>query len=868
MVFYKSVRPGNHESGDAAMIEHSLSGKWQLRNEGLSVSGTAGLDVIKLMQQGWIDAAVPGEVHLDLISAGLMPEPLYSTNAPECRWPEDRSWWYRLNFEVPEAVIAEQQQQLVFEGLDYYAQVFLNGSYIGESENAFIPALFDVTHTLTGGSNELVVRLTAGNERATQQRLGDALEANNFRRNFEGIRELRKPQFSYGWDWVDSLPNIGIWRNVSIHGRSKARLHDIWPRIELSDDHASCKVHVDVDIANLHPWAEGDFAVKLEITAPDGAVLAAAAAADLLPVGISRQRLSFTIANPKLWWPNGYGDQPLYRLRVELESGGMLRDVQQRHIGLRTVAIDRRALPEGHRFAIQVNGCDIFCKGGNWIPADAIPARVSAERYHALVSAARDAHMTMLRVWGGGIYESPEFYDACDRSGILVWQDFMFACATYPDETQAFCDKIRHEAETVVRRLRHHPCIALWCANNENTWAMRSWWNNQKPYPSPNMALGGRHIYSSILPQVCRNLDPDRPYWPGSPAGGEDPNSETEGDCHWWGNATMNPDINRRIRHEIYDECKSRFVSEYGVIGPCHLDSIGQFLKPAEMHVSSKAWKIHTNTFEKETTPAAIRCHYAEPEQLSVAQYIRYGQMFQAMMYGRSIEALRFRKGDAADDCSGALIWMFNDCWGETGWTPIDYYLRRKASYYWIKNACYPVRALIRQRGSELVVRVVNDSLQPYRGVVRFGFVRVDGRENRLQAQQVDVAPNAMLEVARLPIAADVADADCWRRQWIGAAFCEDAALEAIACIWTFVPHRELELPPAAVKVTGNERRITLCSQTYAHGVGCEDGGAPLFSDNYFDLLPGIERTIDWLGAGAVPADLAFSAVASPALSV
>jgi beta-mannosidase len=272
-----------------------------------------------------------------------------------------------------------------------------------------------------------------------------------------------------------------------------------------------------------------------------------------------------------------------------------------------------------------------------------------------------------------------------------------------------------------------------------------------------------------------------------------------EGDCHWWTPAFMNPDMNRRISHEIFDECRARFVSEYGVIGPCHLDSIHQYLKPEERQPGAPAWQMHTNTFEKETVPAAIRRHYAEPEGLSIADYVLYGQMFQAGLHGHAMEALRFRKGDPVDDCQGALIWSYSDCWGETGWSILDYYLRRKASYYAFRRACAPVKVIVRRRGDSLVTRLVNDTRQPAAGVVEAGWWAVDGSGREGQTFQFAAPPNSMVEIASAPLPVDEARD---RRRWLYAAVLrgEDGPARDQS-IWALRPHRELALSAPQIRV-------------------------------------------------------------------
>lgn len=830
----------------------SLDGAWKVKEAPLSCKGAAGLARMLRSRARWMPARIPGEIHLDLIRAGRMEEPLVSLNAKQSRWPERHSWWFSKTFEVSGAILTQERQQFVFEGLDLYAQIFLNGELLGETQNAFIPHVFDVRNRLRK-RNRVVVRLTAGEELVDESLRLKGAERRR-RQFFKGISYLRKPQFTYGWDWVDVLPNIGIWRGVRIEAHSGITLHDVACDTRISGE--SVALDVSAVVENLHPWSERHGELEVTITPPAGKPIRRKAKLHA-QVGLSTACFRVEIPNPQLWWPNGMGDQPLYRVAVRILQNGTECDRREMDIGLRTIEIDRSSIPAGgSRFCIQVNGQDVFCKGGNWIPADAIIARVDKTKYEALVSEAKNAHLNMLRIWGGGVYESPDFYNACDRAGILVWQDFMFACALYPDHKPEFRNAIRAEAESVVRSLRHHPCIALWCGNNENVWGFADWWNPGKN-TGDDLSVGGTILYNQILPGVCRALDPHRPYWPGSPFGGESPNSETDGDCHWWPQGTMNRDMNRRINHEVYDECTSRFVSEYGVIGYCHLESVREYLKPGEIDVESRAWKEHTNAFENKTIPAAIERHYASLPGLSLQKRILYGQMFQAVMYGRSIEALRFRKHAPRNDCQGALIWMYNDCWGETGWTPIDYYLRRKPSYYWIRNACAPIKAIVRRRGRNLVTRVVNDTLAAASIEVHFGWFRTDGTDALMSSKTLSCSPNSVLEVAREPISPG-SQRD--PHAWVYAAWLTGEDLEAVPCIWTFLPHRQLALSEPRLRVSVKANRITLLSDVYCHGVHYPDGGRRLLSDNYFDLVPGIPRTIEW-SAGKMPKRLRFRAL-------
>jgi beta-mannosidase len=463
---------------------------------------------------------------------------------------------------------------------------------------------------------------------------------------------------------------------------------------------------------------------------------------------------------------------------------------------------------------------------------------MDAARYQQLIAEAKNAHFTMLRINGVGLYESDALFEACDRAGILLWQDFTFSCFQYPDNDPEFLTLVRHEAESVVKRLRHHPSLALWNANNECTWGMADWWGCDATRPE---SIGGVRLYHEVLPDICHFYDPVRPYWPGSSSGGVDPNSENAGDNHWWDKFGNSPDMNRRIRHEVVDECRARFVSEYGIIGPPNLASVRQYLKPDEVSLGSTAWKIHVNSMERGTTAAGIRYHYGNPESLSLPETLLYGQMFQAMLQGGAMEAFRFRKHDPKADCEGSLVWSYNDCWGEVGWSIIDHYARRKASYYWVKRSCSPVKVIIRAPDHHLVTRIVNDTLDAYQAEVQYGWMRLDGSSRSLEGKTVTIPANGMIEVANV---AYPPDTERNPREWLYAATLSGKNLPEDQAIWSLAPHRELALANPILSIHVDKDILEVSSPVYCHGVHIEDNGRDLLADNYFDLLPAIPRHV------------------------
>jgi beta-mannosidase len=838
----RAGRPRYREAFDL-----NLNGAWQVHEEPFDCIGEAGLATAKHQDDGWLPAQVPGEIHLDLIRAGRMPEPTVGTNMPKCRWPETRSWWYRTTFDLPENRLDYERQRLIFDGIDLYGQVFLNGKMVGEAFDAFVPARFDAKLFLRPGRNELVVRVTAGSELSHDPAAAGGKIPNPRSRNWESGRIwLRKPAFSYGWDWVDALPNIAIWRGVRLESRRHVVFHDL--RLDTVRQNGRVFVELEAVLENLHARSERACVLELAIHPPDGGPpLTRRYAVDAMP-GRFPVRDLIEIPNAKLWWPNTMGDQPLYGIVARVLDGvGAVCDRREFSIGLRTIEIDRSRLPEGSRFCFRVNGREVFCRGGNIGPQDPILARVSDAKYRALIAEAKNAHMNMIRINGCSIFEQPAFYDACDHAGILIFHDFMMTERKYPENDASFVGAVRAEIESILPLLRSHPSIALWSGNNE-----ASWFNLKQPGE-------GQKFYNEIFPDLCRQLDPRRPYWQGSPAGGREPNDETSGDCHWWLTAFMDPKMDRRIRHEVYDECRARFVSEYGILGPCNLDSIREYLKPEEMTPASRAWRLHTNEFEHNTLAAAIRYHYADPGGLSIADYVKYGQMFQAIMHGNAMEALRFRKHDPVNDCAGALIWSYSDCWGETGWSILDYYLRRKASYYWFRRACAPVKVIVRRRGDELVTRIVNDLPESVTCTLERGWWRLDGGDREVESKTVTVDADDMLEVGggRVPSAGQRDP-----RRWLYAAVLrgEDGnSTDQSVCI--LLPYRKLALQTPRMKVTRiGDDTLEISSQVFAHAVHVEDHGHELISDNWFDLLPGVPMRVR-VAAGHDPQAIDLEAV-------
>ncbi|MDR2370620.1 MAG: beta-mannosidase, partial [Treponema sp.] len=594
---------------------------------------------------------------------------------------------------------------------------------------------------------------------------------------------------------------------------------------------ADAKLRIEVEVESLLPISTQDAELSVEIKY--GGVSAASEKVDvLLQSGRNDVDVDLSVPGARLWWPNGAGEQPLYTVEARVRTGDAEYVYGPLRFGIRTVALNLEKYGDNdHRFCLRVNGVDIYCKGGDWIPADSIYARVSPEKYEALVREARDCNFNMLRIWGGGIYERDEFYDFCDQYGILLWHDFMFACAMFPDDKDWYFDLVRKEVDYQTRRLSRHPCIGLWCGNNENQWLFEEYFSGG----GKHKASGGLRIYNELIPSLIRANCPEIPYWRSSPYGGAMPNDNEVGDRHHWRDCTMSDRMEDRINPEAYDSISSRFVTEYGYIGPCSEATIKKYYGDKPVVRDDRIWNLHNNTFEKLTVPEGIRRHYADPWNLSLPEYIRYAGLVQGLMYQYSLEAIRFYPRN-----DGSLFWMYNDTWGEVGWTIIDYYLDRKPSYYYVKRAFAPVKFTLRAPGDGKTVRVmgINDTPEDRVVEAEYGYVGFDGKYSSSKISlSLKAFSKAVVHEFPLPpedmkkglvfIRGGGAPAAVLRT----GVFREYAKAESIVSVLD-------------VETRGNDCRVTLKSSGYSHAVSLGLPADVRQDDDCFDMLPGDVKTV------------------------
>ena len=787
-----------------------LTGSWELKE------ATVPDAVAAAQAEGeWQPATVPGCVHTDLMAAGRIPDPFYGFNDLEVQWVADRDWLYRHTFDCPAEVLQKRRVELACDGLDTYADVCLNGQRLARTDNMFRRWRWDVTGLLKESGNELLVLFES-----PVRKSAEVCEANpglGEKRRDPSRSYVRKAQYAFGWDWGPVLNTSGVWRPIYLEAYDEGRLADVCARISW-DDPARPVVHAIIEIEAV---AEARATVHAALS--EHGCKAEASADVEMKAGPKTVELELPVDDPQLWWPASAGPQNLYALSVDVTTPAGQLGAKEISVGLRRVELVREKDDEGESFVLHVNGEPIFCRGANWIPADSFLPRVTARDYEEWVKAARDANMNMLRAWGGGIYEDDAFFDACDRMGVMVWIDFGFACATYPDFLDWFCDSVRAEAEDNVRRLRNHPSLVAWCGNNECQWL-------RPGYP-------GDKLYDEVLPEVCARLDPTRPYWPGSPYGGEDANDPSQGDQHCWRPWSM------WGAPEEYRNYNGRFVSEFGMQALPPMETIRESIPSSGHHVQSRAMEHHNRMGRgTERLFCYLSAIFHVPTDLEDMVYLT--QLMQGEYIKMGVEHWRSRKFRTA----GALFWQHNDCWPVTSWSCMDYKRRPKALWYYARRFFAPVLPVIDRRNGQYSVAVVNDLLQPFEGELVCGYGRLSGDQQWVHKEQVVVPANSVASTVVKP-ESELTDAGS-PEHYFWCRLLRDHE-EVGRNTWLPLPckHMRLSRPEWQAEVSRLTPRrfdVRLSADTFAKGVWLSlEGVEAEFSDNFFDVMAEVPVTLE-----------------------
>ncbi|MRR29426.1 glycoside hydrolase family 2 protein, partial [bacterium] len=641
-----------------------------------------------------------------------------------------------------------------------------------------------------------------------------------------GGPHLRKAPCHFGWDWGPQLPPIGIWKDIRLEGYESVRIEEV----HLRQQHVNGKVTVSAEVA-LQTFEKAEVQAVLKITAQDGKVIEASAAVT------SKATLSVEITNPQLWWPNGYGAQPLYKVNVEILQGSTLLDRKDFQLGLRTIELQQKPDEWGKSFTFVVNGLPVFAKGSDWIPADSFPTRISDEYMEGLIRDAALTHQNMLRVWGGGFYEEERFYDLCDRYGILIWQDFVYACSVYPLDEAEFLENVRIESVENIRRLRHRASLALWCGNNEMEWGWVDWnWKD----PSLN-ALRDAYdkFFHHTLLEWCNAEDPDHTYWPSSPSSDTpfvDPNGQRQGDAHYW-------DVwHGRKPFTAYRSQYPRFMSEFGFQALPPLATIKTYAEEADWNMTSYIMERHQkNDSGNQLMVAQMLDTFRLPKDFESLVYLSLVLQAEGIRYG--VEHWRRN----TDRVSGIIYWQLNDCWPVASWSSLDYFGRWKALHYAARKFYAPLLLSIEDKPTEQNVYVTNESREAWSGSLRWSLESLDGKVVKSGKADAQVDGFGVSQICALDFGDVVTDDTRRDLVFIAELFKGEQMLTRQTAF--FVPTKHLNLVDAGIsaKATVDKTQvlIELTTKTLAKLVEINlEGADGVFSDNYFDLPAGRKVTI------------------------
>lgn len=761
-------------------------------------------------------ATIPGTIHTDLLNNKLIDDPFYSNNELKMDWISQCDWIYQTTFDFNGNAI--NSNDLVFEGLDTVCEIYLNEIKLGYTDNMFLMYSYNIKNVLKQKNNLLKVIIKSPVKYALQQenKYGKLPVALNSSRVY-----VRKAQYSFGWDWGPSFPTSGIWRKVYLQERPVVKIDSLVFNTEkISKNFAEVEVVTKVDsffsknISLLVTLSNGETVYEKKI-----------------PFRHTKEsRIAFKIKNPKLWWPNGEGEQNLYQLKVKIvDSQNVVIDEAQRKVGIRTIELILKD-KEVSTFKFRINGKDIYCKGVNWIPADSFLPRVTQKIYSDLLLLAKQANINMVRVWGGGIYENDEFYDLCDELGLLVWQDFMFACGAYPEHDE-FISNVSKEVTQNVLRLQHHACLAIWCGNNENEWI---WVQEQK---TSYKKMPGYKIYHSVIPKILTKLDPERAYWPSSPFGNdEDPNSSTSGNTHQWKIWSMWIDYNN-VKND-----KSLFVTEFGFQGPANKDTLEKVLPIKNRNISDQIFEHHNKQVEgPERLTRFLSGHL--PIKTEWEDYLYLTQLNQAFALKTCLEYWRMN-----GRTNGAIIWQLNDCWPVTSWAIIDSDIRPKMAYYFVKNTFALQLLSFKDEESKIKIILLNQNQDSIKGRLRLTTIStVNGKvlqdtSNKLTINKAGISE--MNSIVRKNLPTD--------ENWIITAVLYDE-LDKIICKNYFLtkPWKHVKLKKTKLKIKmltkGSGTQLLIKSDYPVFFVDLYHP-ALTFSNRGFFILPGEQIELNVFG--------------------
>ncbi|MCL1857106.1 MAG: hypothetical protein FWF84_05660 [Kiritimatiellaeota bacterium] len=830
------------------MKTQSLDGMWKVRWADGTRGREAHAEIPVADDAYYFDAEVPGEIHRDMIRAGIIREPTEGLNHLACRWVEETVWSYRKVFDVAPSAMKAKRVWFVFEQLDLAARIVLNGEEIATHSNSYHPFRVEVTGKLKARGNVLVVHIESGLFHAAEKPVdgcGMTKDGLLHKRVW-----LRKPQCQFGWDWSTRLINLGISGGVRLeYTDDPVRLEAFVPLVTVEKRHCEERTRDEATQSqslrgnvtgrfHLENLTDKPVKVTLGLRMTNDDVRMTTCEIEAKP-GMGAYDVALEVENPKLWWPIGCGEQNRYTVSGTVKLGRAVIGQCEKKIGFRTVEVCQDPHPKGGRFFIlKVNGRPIFVKGGNFVPPDMIFQRIDRARYARLVDLAIESNYNMLRIWGGGLYESEDFYDLCDEKGILVWQEFIFACGKYPAYDRAFYESVKTEATYQIRRLAHRASLVVWCGNNEMEWGAWSW-----HYDKEGMAATDYHLFHLTLPRLLAEEDGTHYYHPSSPFSpdGKHPNADDVGDQHPWTVGFGETDFRK------YREMACRFPNEGGILGPNSLPTVMSCLPQGHQFVQSFAWHQHDNSIanwgEPSPTDKMIRQWLDKDiRAFTIPEWVYWGGLVQGEGLAQYCENFRRRMFDT----SSAIFWMYNDYWPTVrSWSIVDQNLRRNPSFWYVKRALAPVHVIFAEEEGEIRVFGVNDGDSEVSGTLEYGIFALNGvvSDQWSVVSPVTLPANASTVIARFPSAE-------WkkRKETMPYAVLRDEAGNLISRnrYYEHYFHEMAIAKKPSVRIAVKNGIATFTSPVFVQGACLDlDGETPL-ADNFFDLYPGQPYAIPW----------------------
>lgn len=784
-----------------------LAGAWKLQNKAGTYS---------------VKSSLPGDTHSALLAAGKIPDPYWADNEIGLQGLAREDWVFERSVEIPAALLEEESIFLNCDSLDTIATVFINGRKVAHTRNMFVRYRFEVKPYLRAGSNTIRIELDSAERAAIEENKKFDVEINYFQPPIYSPNRnlIRKVACHGGWDWGPCLMVAGAYGKLYLGATSVGRIEYV------TTEQKHGKGVVDVTV-NCEVEAAADVTTEYRVDFAGQSLTKTVR----LKKGSNVVRQTVRVKQPKLWWPNGFGEQPLYDLTVTLGD-----DVMSKRIGLRTIEIDNREDKDGVSMTFIVNGEPIFAKGANWIPADALPTRQTRAALDDLLTSTVQAHMNMIRIWGGGQYESDDFYDLCDEKGILLWHDMMFACALYP-ATEDFLDLVRQEIRHQVKRLSDHASIALWCGNNENVGTLAGLKNNISMYGRRLVEYD--RLNDGVVGDVIRKLDPARVFWPSSPCGGPGDltdcfHVDNRGDMHFWS-----------VWHEgkpfeNYLDIKPRFCSEFGYQSFPSLELIRTYAPKDQWNLTSPIMEHHQRNRRGNTIITENFARYFRmPEGFENSVYL--SQVQQGLAIKMAVEHWRRLR----PVCMGTLYWQLNDLWPVCSWASLNYGGKWKPLHYMAKRFYAPqLISVYQHKDSPIEIWASNDALKPVSGTVQLRVMDFSGKVLKTVKWSAKVGAAKSLRLKKFAVTelTDRPTETFLSVEWkVGG--------ETVRNVHFFAFYKQCSLQKSNldVKVKAERKgfRVTLKAKTPAFWVDLNaDGIAGEFDDNCFAVLPGDERSV------------------------